>query len=88
MTNPYEGVFEALVEVSSEVNRARNKFPTNLHLLAALMEEVGELAKELLEHGNTAHARTEAMQVACVAVRIMTEGDEDFGNNQRLTAKE
>ena len=64
--------------VNDEVIRARNKFPSNQHLLAALVEEVGELAKELLENGNTDHSRAEAMQVACVAIRIMTEGDSDF----------
>ncbi|MFZ4397650.1 MAG: hypothetical protein ACOYOU_18725 [Kiritimatiellia bacterium] len=70
--------FEAASETVQEVYRARKKFPGNQHLLAALMEEVGELAKEMLEHGNSRHARTEAMQVACVAIRIMTEGDSDY----------
>lgn len=70
--------FAALADVDCEISRARSKFPDNKHLFAALVEEVVELAKELLEKGNTAHARYEAMQVACVAIRIMTEGDSDF----------
>ena len=71
--------FNAIEAVDFEISRARAKHPTNQHLLAALVEEVGELAKELLDNGNSEHAKTEAMHVACVAIRIMTEGDSDFG---------
>lgn len=46
-------------------------------MLAALMEEVGELAQALLE-GDADNFRTEALQVACVAIRLITEGDADF----------
>lgn len=67
-----------LVELENEIGRARAKFPGNNHLLAALTEEVGELAKELLQHGNTADARKEAIQVACIAMRIATEGAKEF----------
>jgi hypothetical protein len=67
-----------LYELAAEIARAREKFPDNKHLLAALMEEVGELAKELLEKGPAARVRAEAIQVACVAIRIATEGDGDF----------
>lgn len=65
-----------LEQLSEEVCRARGKFPDNKHLLAALMEEVGELAKDLLE--NKEGFRIEAIQVACVALRIAEEGDGDF----------
>ena len=44
------GVPGFLMEVEFEVERARKKFPSNEHLLAALMEEVGELAKAHLEN--------------------------------------
>lgn len=64
--------------IHNEVARARAKFPNNAHLLAALVEEVGELAKALLEGGNSVDAKAEAIQVACVAVRIIEEGDADF----------
>jgi NTP pyrophosphatase (non-canonical NTP hydrolase) len=65
-------------DVAEEVMRARAKFPSNEHLLAALMEEVGELAKALLEGESVERIRAEAAQVACVAVRIIEEGDSDF----------
>lgn len=69
---------ETLAAVTMEVDRARKKFPTNKHLLAALMEEVGELAKELQEYGPLERRNAEALQVACVALRIYEEGDSDF----------
>lgn len=65
-----------LVHIHREVIRARMKHPGNAHLLGALMEEVGELAKELLE--GTDNVYGEAKQVACVAIRIMEEGDGDY----------
>ena len=61
--------------VAQEIDRARAKFPTNRLLFHALVEEVGELAQALLERGNTDASQREAMQVACVAIRIMAEGD-------------
>ena len=69
--------FEAL---RAEMSRGRAKFPTNRKLLAALVEEVGELARALLQEGNSDHAIDEAIQVACVAMRIAVEGDADFDN--------
>jgi len=62
----------ALAEVVAELRRARSKFPGNDRLFKALAEEVGELAKAMLEGGNI---REEATHVACVAIRIMTEGE-------------
>lgn len=61
--------------LEQEVVRARQKFPGNRLLLAALVEEVGELARGLLEGTNW---REEALQVACVALRIYEEGDATF----------
>jgi ribosomal protein L21E len=69
---------ETLEEISAEVKRARIKFPKNEHLLAALMEEVGEVAKAYLEGEPIENIRNEACQVAAVAVRIIEEGDSDF----------
>lgn len=57
-----------------EIQRAREKFPDAKFLLAALMEEVGELSKALLEESDQC-VYAEAMQVATVAMRIMEEGD-------------
>lgn len=68
-----------LAEVGREVARARAKFPSNEHLLAALVEEVGELAQALLQGQPAPEVVAEAIQVAAVAVRIVEEGDADFG---------
>lgn len=65
-------------ELFDEIKRARAKFPDNKHLLAALMEEVGELAQALADNHGKQRVREEAIQVACVAIRIATEGDSDF----------
>ena len=69
----------------SEVQADRAKFPNNAHLLAVLMEEVGELAQAMQQHkyepdkGITQEMiYKEAVQVGCVAARIATEGDADF----------
>lgn len=80
--------------VCEEIVRARTKFPKNDVLLAALMEEVGELANALLELRYAAlrsesnrtteirswlqAVRKEAVQVAAVAVRILEEGCSEF----------
>ncbi len=67
--------------IDDELARARTKFPSNTHMLAALMEEVGELSKALLECGPMTghqHVLEEAIQVAVVAIRIATEGDPEF----------
>ena len=67
-----------IVALRAELDRARAKFPGNEHLFAALGEETGELARELLENGTRKRIREEAIQVACVALRIADEGDGDF----------
>ena len=64
--------------LSEEIERARSKFPTNKLLLAALMEEVGELSKALIENEPAQNVITEAIQVACVAIRIAEEGESSF----------
>jgi len=65
-------------DIAEEVCRARTKFPDNRHLLAALMEEVGELAQAILQKKPLEEQRKEARQVACVAIRILEEGDSAF----------
>lgn len=72
--------------VAVEVERARAKFPSNRHMFAALAEEVGELADVLNQAEDkpgdrkrlTADLTKEAMQVACVAARLIDEGDVEF----------
>lgn len=70
--------------VFDEMQRARSKFPSNEHLLAALMEEVGELAQALLDGHGRERVVAEAIQVACVAVRIVEEGDSSFNGGNAL----
>ena len=80
-TQPADVYF--IAELKGEVIRARRKFPTNQHKLAALTEEVGELAQALIDRDRKqdaldAHVYAEAVQVAAMALRIATEGDASF----------
>lgn len=79
--------YETLEELKLEVIRARTKFPDNALLLAALMEEVGELAKAYLQRQGNVSVQREALQVACVALRIYEEGDSTFDNITDVQAK-
>lgn len=69
---------ETVKALAAELCRARAKFPGNRHMLAALTEEVGELAQALLQGKPRAEIVKEALQVACVAVRLIEEGDASF----------
>jgi hypothetical protein len=60
--------------VRAEVRKARAKFPGANKNLAALVEEVGELAKAMLDEDNV-RVWQEAVQVAAMALRCATEGD-------------
>jgi NTP pyrophosphatase (non-canonical NTP hydrolase) len=68
--------------VKHELNSARNKFPTNQFLLAALVEEVGELSQSLIDHEFDKKTKVEiyeeAIQVAAMALRIAQEGSAEF----------
>ncbi len=80
LTSPDGMVFTM---IRDELVAARKAFPENTHKLAALMEEVGELAQAMMHHdrklGTSAvEVLREAIQVACMAVRIAVEGDENF----------
>jgi hypothetical protein len=66
--------------VHAEVIRARTKFPGGKLLLPALVEEVGELAQALLQQKPPEEILKEAVQVACVAIRIMEEGCPEFAD--------
>lgn len=74
----FEPRTETLQEIIAEVIRSREKFPRDKHNLAALMEEVGELAEAFLKDAGPERVRAEAVQVACVAIRIIEGGDEAF----------
>lgn len=77
-------------DVAEELVRAIAKFPTNKHRMGALHEEVGEVAKAMLErdYGHTSaepHNDTldndvykECVQAAAMALRVATEGDPDY----------
>lgn len=69
--------------IRGELQQAREAFPNTHYMHAALIEEVGELAKALMEHSldgsvTAAEVFHEAIQVATMAIRIGTEGDRDF----------
>ncbi len=77
--------YNVFVDVEAELARARQKFPKNEHLFAALTEEVEELSQVLLQHkyepdkGKTPEdIYTKAIQVAVMAIRVATEGDHSF----------
>ena len=73
--------------LTAEVVHARTKFPGRRHLLAALMEEVGELAQAMLQAQPRDRIQREALQVACVALRLYEEGDEAFDDTTLWDAK-
>lgn len=69
--------------IMGELDAARSQFPDSTHMLAALVEEVGEVAKALMEHDrnqgtSVQEVMRECVQVATMAIRIATEGDENF----------
>lgn len=63
--------------LKEEVQKARKKFPGAEDLTVALMEEAGELAQATLKC-DSENIKKEALQVACVAMRIFEEGDSTF----------
>lgn len=68
-----------LNEVQREVNKARQAFPTNEHLIAAATEEFGELIKAVLDHtqkdGSEEAIHKEGVQAAAMVARLVLEGD-------------
>lgn len=67
-------VDDFLRDVKAEVVRARAKFPEPDAVMTALTEEVGELAKALLDEP-WGRVYNEAIQVAAMALRVAVEGD-------------
>lgn len=65
---------QILENIQAELSRARHKFPNPQGSMTALTEEVGELAKALLDEP-WARVIEEATQVAVMAIRVATEGD-------------
>lgn len=80
---PYEQADKAfLLALREELTRARIKFPSSNLSMAALTEEVGELAQAMLKRraGKGSHSDIfgEAVQVAAMAMRVAIEGDPSF----------
>ena len=66
-----EAFFRAVLK---ELEHARRAFPATHHLGLALTEEVGEVAKALLDESQS-RVYAECVQVAAMALRVATEGD-------------
>jgi NTP pyrophosphatase (non-canonical NTP hydrolase) len=69
--------------ITDELVAARTAFPGTTHMLAALVEEVGEVAQAMMHHdlkqGIGVHeVLREAVQVGCMAIRLAVEGDDNF----------
>jgi NTP pyrophosphatase (non-canonical NTP hydrolase) len=65
---------DLVAEIRAELASARERFPSSAGAMCALTEEVGELAKAVLDEPR-ARVRAEAIQVAVMAIRIALEGD-------------
>lgn len=65
---------EFLTHVYEEVVRARILFPSPDGLMTALTEEVGEVAKAMMDESRP-RVHTECVQVAAMAMRLAIEGD-------------
>lgn len=74
---PQSAKIQNLEDLAEEIMRARTKFPRGNDLTLALLEEVEELLTELdrTEGKTDARVLAEALQVACVAIRLAEEGD-------------
>lgn len=68
---------ELLADIVSELGNARAKFPGDNVTFAALVEEVGELAKATFEEPRE-NVRKEAVQVAVMAMRMVLDGDHTY----------
>ena len=68
--------------IRAELLRARDLFPGKNVTFAALVEEVGELAKATFEEPR-ARVRKEAVQVAVMAMRMVLDGDHTFDDWRR-----
>ena len=79
---PDEGAeIETWDAVEAELASARKKFPSNRFLLAALMEEVGELAQALMDDHGKQRIREEAVQVELSLVLHVVGG---FGSGGEI----
>ena len=61
-------------DILKELQFARTKFPNSRLTTIALTEEVGELAKAVMDEP-AENVRNEAVQVAVMAMRVVLDGD-------------
>jgi NTP pyrophosphatase (non-canonical NTP hydrolase) len=80
--NPNSIIDEVFKDIKEEIEAARKKFPANKFMVGALTEEVGESAQAMIDHAFRKDTRQsiykELVQVACVAIRLITEGSHEF----------
>lgn len=74
---------EVIKMIYGELRAARASFPETTHMLVALGEEYGELCQAMIDHDRSQAKSTnevlrEAVQVATMAIRVATEGDDNF----------
>lgn len=80
---------DTLTAIGREVERSRLKYPGNAHMLAAIVESTGSLARALLcgcgpsATDRAAKIGKEALQVAAIALRLYEEGDVTFSDWKR-----
>ena len=82
-----DGTDELINEITIELQFAVAKFPENIFIFPALIEDVGELAKALMEESPD-RIRAEAIQVAVMAIRIIQEGDRDITQRRIIRGQE
>lgn len=70
-TDPIDNFLD---NVQAEIEQAQKKFPCTDNMMTALTEEVGEVAKALLDEP-WENVYKEAVQVAAMACRLAIEGD-------------
>jgi len=80
-----KSVVDVLHDLELELLAANKKFPGNDDNFMALTEEFGELAQALIQQKHEpvkgkddADIYTEAIQTACVALKIAMSGDSNF----------
>lgn len=81
--------FSAIMQmVEKELGKARQKFPSNKHLLHAFAEEAGEVTKAFLDRDqgkcDEYQVVKELVQTITVAVRLLQEGDQDFPFGEQI----
>jgi hypothetical protein len=74
-------------DLSSELLRARAKFPSGYNLNFAAMEELGELVAAQMQNLPKFEIRKEAIQVMAMCVRIIEEGDKSLVITEETSQK-